>query len=195
MSLADLIYPKRKPQVATATRAAPATREAVTGPTVATVATVAVAKSKTVEAANDPESIPADCVGALLHPDGGLYLPWGPRQSSDEVRQIRGELVAIIEELCSLECWPEQHRDDVLTRATRGPLADMMPNLCYFAERLEAAQAASAALRALDSRAWHCEGLEARHYCPSCDGSCVGTRRSCKRAPSPSGWAVQTKST
>ncbi|MDG0025952.1 hypothetical protein [Trinickia sp. Y13] len=96
-------------------------------------------------AANDANAIPADCVGALRDPDGGLYLPWGPCLSIDDLRRMRAELVAMTEELCSLECWPKRYREDVLSRAICGPLADLMPNLAYFNERLSEARAEAAA--------------------------------------------------
>jgi hypothetical protein len=106
------------------------------------------------DAANDPELVSADCVGALHDPDGGLYLPWGPCLSPDDVRRMRAELVGMIEELSGLECWPESLLDDVLGRAIRGPLADLMPNLAHFTERLTEARAESAARDALDRRTW-----------------------------------------
>jgi hypothetical protein len=68
----------------------------------------------------------------------------------------------MIEELSSLECCPEPYRDDVLSRAIRGPLADLMPNMHYFTERLSAARAEAAARAALDRRAWRLEGFDDR---------------------------------
>ncbi|WP_206953354.1 hypothetical protein [Trinickia acidisoli] len=138
MSLEDLIYRNRKRKVATAT---PATHEARNKLTVASVTTVAVAKSKNREAANDPASIPADCIGALQSADGGLYLPWGPYLSPDDARRMRAELVGMIEALADLECWPWAYRDEVLTAAVRGPLSALMPDLHHFTGRLTAARA------------------------------------------------------
>ncbi|MDN7458181.1 MULTISPECIES: hypothetical protein [Burkholderia] len=103
-------------------------------------------------AADDAESIPADCVGALHDPDGGLYLPWGPYLSRDDVHRMRAELIRMVEELSALERWTSAHRDDVLARAIRGPLADLLPNTAYFCERLEAVHAEAAACAALDRR-------------------------------------------
>ncbi|WP_233831777.1 hypothetical protein [Paraburkholderia sp. ZP32-5] len=106
----------------------------------------AIATIKPVLAAHKPEVIaylrtveheaaPADCSGALLAPDGGLYLPWGPYLSPDDVRRMRAELAELIEDLADSEGWPADHRNDVLSRAMRGPLADLLPNLAYFRER------------------------------------------------------------
>ncbi|MFL9907351.1 hypothetical protein [Paraburkholderia sp. RL17-337-BIB-A] len=98
--------------------------------------------------------IPVDCIGALQSADGGLYLPWGPCLSPGDVKRMRGELVALIEELADLEQWDSGRRDDVLTRAIRGPLADLMPNLHHFNERLSEARAEAAARDAMDRRTW-----------------------------------------
>ncbi|QVN10285.1 hypothetical protein [Burkholderia sp. LAS2] len=103
-------------------------------------------------AADDAEPIPADCVGALHDPDGGLYLPWGPRLSAQDVDQLRAEVINLIEQLAHVEGWASARRDDVLTRAIRGPLADLLPNLAYFRERLDAAYAEAAACAVLDRR-------------------------------------------
>jgi hypothetical protein len=81
-------------------------------------------------------SVDADTAGALLHPDGGAYLPWGPRLSAEDVRQFRAELVGLIEELSDREYWRRERLDSVRDRAMRGPLSDLMPNLHYFRERL-----------------------------------------------------------
>ena len=166
MSLADLIYPKRNRGVATAT---PATVKGGNGPSVATVATVAVAKSRNLEAANDPTTaptIPDDCIGALQSADGGLYLPWGPCLSADDVRRMRGELVALIEELADLEQWDSGRRDDVLTRAIRGPLSDLQPNMHHFHERLTEARAEKEARALSESRSFRVTDavLRARGY-------------------------------
>ena len=83
-----------------------------------------------------------------------LWLPWGPRFSADDVRRMRTDLVGIIETLADMERWPAEHRDDVLARAVRGPLADLLPNLAHFRERLATAQAQAAARAATSRRAW-----------------------------------------
>ncbi|WNC90517.1 hypothetical protein RI103_03895 [Paraburkholderia sp. FT54] len=165
MSLEDLIYRNRKKPsgaFATATPATPATHRGVSGLTVATVATVAVAKSRNLEAANDPAPIPADCIGALQSADGGLYLPWGPYLAPDDVHQMRAELIDMIETLADMEHWDAGRRYDVLTRAIRGPLADLLPNLAHFNERLTAARAEAEARAALDRRTWRLEGFDDR---------------------------------
>ncbi|CAN7470929.1 hypothetical protein [Paraburkholderia hospita] len=110
--------------------------------------------SKIRDAANDPASIPADCIGALQSADGGLYLPWGPYLAPDDVSRMRAELVAMIETLVDMEQWDAGRRDDVLTRAIRGPLADLLPNIAHFNERLTAARAEEEARAALDRRTW-----------------------------------------
>lgn len=109
-------------------------------------------------AANDA----ADCSGALHSGDGGLYLPWGPYLSPDDVRRTRGELVAMIEDLAVLEHWQQSDLDDVLARAMRGPLADLLPNLAHFNERLTAARTVDVARAALHRRTWHGEGFDDR---------------------------------
>lgn len=162
MSLSDLIYKKRKNEVATATVATPATHGAEKPRSVATVARVAVANTEEerFDAANCSKSsncssskprdleidipITESCSGALLSSDGGFFLPWGPHLSSADVLRMRAELVDMIELIARMEGWPLADLDDVLTRAMRGPLSDLMPNLAYFRERLDRARAAAA---------------------------------------------------
>jgi hypothetical protein len=111
------------------------------------------------------DAVPSDCVGALRHPDGGLYLPWGPKLSADDVQAMRAELIAMIEELSALERWPDQFRDDVLTRAIRGPLSDLLPNRAYFAKRVERARVVPAARELAAARVWRAnEDLTNRGY-------------------------------
>ncbi|WP_052319429.1 hypothetical protein [Burkholderia sp. A9] len=100
------------------------------------------------------EPVPDDCIGALQSSDGGLYLPWGPYLDPESVERMRGELIAMIEQLSDLEDWPSGTRDDVLTRAIRGPLADLLPNVAHFAERLTTARAGVEARNLLDRRVW-----------------------------------------
>ncbi|MEM5317244.1 hypothetical protein [Paraburkholderia sp. JHI869] len=112
-------------------------------------------------AANKPEIIAFLNAeeGALIDPDpdGGVYLPWGPYLSPDDVRRTRVELVEMIKALAGLESWPPGLYDDVMTRAVRGPLSDLLPNIAHFAERLTAARA-EAETRALYScRVWRYE--------------------------------------
>jgi hypothetical protein len=170
MSLEDLIYKNRKRQLATATPATSATPSDVSRLSVARVATVAVATTRVSfpDAANcskssncsrsKPETakIPHDCIGALQASDGGLYLPWGPCLSLDDVHRMRADLVGMIEALADLETWDAGRRDDVLTRAIRGPLADLPPNLAHFQERLTEARAERAARELADRRSWRC---------------------------------------
>ncbi|MBW9107770.1 hypothetical protein [Paraburkholderia phenoliruptrix] len=95
-----------------------------------------------------------ECDGALQSEDGGFYLPWGPYLTADNIRVLRVELVWIIEHLADLEAWPEEHREDVLTRAIRGPVSDLLPNIAHFKERLTEANAEAAARDAADKRTW-----------------------------------------
>ena len=177
MSLEDLIYRNRKRPVANANPA----NTAKGGANISKISNISVSKVSRAETANDPASIPADCVGALRDPDGGAYLPWGPYLSPDDVRRMRGDLVAMIEQLSTIEGWGRDHLDDVLTRAIRGPLADLLPNLHHFRERLKSARTAAEQEARRRAQAWRCEALDARGYCDGCDGSCIGTRRSCTR--------------
>lgn len=148
----------------------------------------AIATIKPELAAHKPEivahlrhvtTVPADCLGALRDPDGGLYLPWGGHLSPNDACRMSGELIDMIETLADMENWPPELRDDVRTRALRGPLADLLPNYSHFRERLDAARAAGSARTALEMRSWHLEGLADRHYCEACNGSCFGTAKRC----------------
>jgi hypothetical protein len=112
--------------------------------------------------AADDADYPADCTGALIDPDGGAFLPWGPYLSPDDVRRMRAELIGQIEELSGLECWPDSYRDEVLTAAVRGPLSALMPDLHHFTGRLSAARAESEAREALAARVWRLEGFDDR---------------------------------
>lgn len=127
---------------------------------------LAVASIKPEIAAHKPEIMAylraatddaADCHGGLHSRDGGVYLPWGPYLSPDDVREMRGELAAKIKQLADLERWPQSDLNEVLTRGIRGPLADLLPNIAHFNERLMAARAVAATL---DRRTWHSEGLD-----------------------------------
>ncbi|MBK3821939.1 hypothetical protein [Paraburkholderia aspalathi] len=113
-------------------------------------------------AANDSVSIPADCVGSLISLSGGAYLPWGPYLSADEVLCMRAELLTMIERLAALEGWAREHLDDVMTRAMRGPLSDLLPNLSHFRDRISALIAEQAACDALLRRSWRGDGLDDR---------------------------------
>ncbi|HDR9799307.1 TPA: hypothetical protein QDC59_002899 [Burkholderia cenocepacia] len=143
MSLADLIYKKRRGGVANANHANPANGGGRSGGNLSSVSNISVSKVRQeVDGVIDRAEIPPDCVGALVDPDsGGLFLPWGSRLSADDVRRLSAELVGAIETLASMEHWPHELLDDMLGRAIRGPLADLLPNVSYFRERLEAAHA------------------------------------------------------
>lgn len=111
------------------------------------------------------DAIPADCAGALHSRSGGLYLPWGPYLDPESVKRLRADLVGMIEELAVLEAWPDDCRDDVLARAIRGPLSDLLPNLHYFRERTDDARAEHETRKAEHSRAWRAnDDLRNRGY-------------------------------
>jgi hypothetical protein len=114
------------------------------------------------DAANDSQAEPDDCAGALIDPDGGAYLPWGPYLSPADVQRMRGELFDMIDELCRREGWSNERRHDTMTRAMRGPLADLMPNLAYFNGQLTVARAEAAARAAMTARTWRMEGFDKR---------------------------------
>jgi hypothetical protein len=84
----------------------------------------------------------------------GEFWPWAPYLTAADVERFRTELVGMIERLADMEQWPDEHRDDVLTRAIRGPLADLLPNLHHFNQRLTEATAEAAAREAVDKRTW-----------------------------------------
>lgn len=178
MSLSDLIHKKRKEPFATATPATFATHQAAPARPVAGVATVAVANPVN-DSSNKADSSREEamcsnssncsrsnvdfstagisddlCAGALIHPKGGAYLPWGPYLAPDDVHRMRTELAAMIEALANLELWADELRDDVLSRAIRAPLSALLTDVHYFNERLTAARAEAAARAALDLRMW-----------------------------------------
>ncbi|CAM2179148.1 TubC N-terminal docking domain-containing protein [Paraburkholderia sacchari] len=104
-------------------------------------------------AANDA----TDCAGALRSCDGGLYLPWGPYLSPGDVRDLRAELAELIGSIADAEGWSASCRDEVLVRALRGPLSDLLPNLAHFRERAAQFYAKCQARRLLRSRAWRAD--------------------------------------
>jgi len=105
-------------------------------------------------AANDDQPIPADCSGALRSANGGLYLPWGPRLSPDDVRLLRIKLIDLIDNLAKMEHWPSETYDSIMSRAMNGPLSDLLPNIEYFHTRLNEQRAAATARELLAARAW-----------------------------------------
>ncbi|CAG9194539.1 conserved hypothetical protein [Paraburkholderia tropica] len=84
----------------------------------------------------------------------GEFWPWAPYIGAADVQRMQTELVGMIERLADLEEWPDEQRDDVLARAVRGPLADLLPNLHHFNQRLTDATAAAAARAAVEKRTW-----------------------------------------
>ncbi|MFM0363700.1 hypothetical protein [Paraburkholderia sediminicola] len=102
------------------------------------------------------------CAGALIHPKGGAYLPWGPYLAPDDVQRMRTDLVGMIEALGDIERWPDELRDDVLCRGIRAPLSALLTDLQHFTERLTVARAEAAARDALDRHTWKMEGFDGR---------------------------------
>ncbi|WP_133660514.1 hypothetical protein [Paraburkholderia sp. BL10I2N1] len=93
--------------------------------------------------------------GTLTDPDSRApYLPWGQYLGAGGVQRFRANLVGCIERLADMEGWPDEHRDDVLARAIRGPLADLLPNLRHFNERLTEVTAEEAAREKIRMRSW-----------------------------------------
>lgn len=84
----------------------------------------------------------------------GEFWPWAPYLTAADVERFRADLVTTIEQLSDMEHWPADHRDDVLARAIRGPLSDLLPNLHYFNQRLAEANATAAARSAVHARGW-----------------------------------------
>ncbi|MBB5467247.1 hypothetical protein HDG32_003367 [Paraburkholderia sp. CI2] len=108
---------------------------------------------------------PTARVRAPVDPDGGAHLPWGPYLSPDDVRRLRADLAGMLEELAALEGWARELLDDVMTRAMRGPLADLLPNLHYFRERVKAMRAKVATRDEAARRTWRAnEDLTKRGY-------------------------------
>ncbi|MFP3798688.1 hypothetical protein [Paraburkholderia sp. SIMBA_027] len=84
----------------------------------------------------------------------GEFWPWAPYLGAADVQRMQTELVGMIERLADLEEWPDEQRDDVLARAVRGPLADLLPNLHHFNQRLTEAASVAAARKAVEKRTW-----------------------------------------
>lgn len=124
----------------------------------------ALAELKPEIAANKPEIMAFLKAGggALIDPDGGAYLPWGPYLSADDVFRLRAELAELIEDMADAEDWTPAYRDEVLARAMRGPLYDLLPNLAYFRERVAAFYAECEARQLLRRRSWRMEGFDDR---------------------------------
>jgi hypothetical protein len=109
------------------------------------------------QAAAPSDAAPVDCPDALRTKSGALYLPWCAPIPADQVRVLMAELVELIEMLADYEAWPKSDRDEVLARAVRGPLADLMPNLHHFRERTTQARAEYDARQAARDRAWRAD--------------------------------------
>jgi hypothetical protein len=104
---------------------------------------------------------PAECEDIRPNSEGTLHdesaphsLPWGPRMSSCDVRRLLDELHAMIEELARVEGWPSERLADIMTRAIRGPLTDLLPNVAHFGTRLREQRAHTAARELLAKLTW-----------------------------------------
>jgi hypothetical protein len=102
-------------------------------------------------------ALPEDCKGALKHPDGGLYLPWGPYVDPAKLAAMQRDLFAAIEELGRLERWPDDYFDHVAYCIERQPISTLRPDLAHFRDRLRAARAEEAGRLAASRRAWKCD--------------------------------------
>ncbi|WP_341312603.1 hypothetical protein WN982_14160 [Paraburkholderia sp. IMGN_8] len=114
------------------------------------------------EATHDPQAEPDDCAGALIDPDGGPYLPWGPYLAADNVRRLRAELFAMIDELAQAEGWTPERYSDTMGRARNGPVADLLDNIEYFNAKLIERCAEDEARALLAARSWRLEGFDDR---------------------------------
>ncbi|MGF6608483.1 hypothetical protein OKW45_003405 [Paraburkholderia sp. WSM4175] len=118
-------------------------------------------KNETVPAASEKpsfdhktERIPDYCMGALRDPVGGLFLPWGPYLTADDVRRLRAELFTAIVELADAERWTRERYNDTVARAARGPLADLLPNIEYFSAKVRELRAEATVREVMAARAW-----------------------------------------
>lgn len=107
-------------------------------------------------------NISGNSAGALIDPNGGAYLPWGPYLAPADVRRMRGELCATIDELAARESWPRSHKNEILSLATDGSLANLLQDRRYFDARLRGQRVQSAAREQLAARTWQGEGLDGR---------------------------------
>ncbi|WP_321907444.1 hypothetical protein [Paraburkholderia sp. J11-2] len=145
MTLADLIYKKRRMMDASASVANPANHEFNAGQTVSEFSDLSISSATQIDLPDETNTASVDEAKSECESSSGLFLPWGPYLSADDVIQLRGELVGMIERLSNLERWPHSTRDAIVRRAIYGPLADLLPNIAHFRERVEAAQANAAA--------------------------------------------------
>lgn len=158
MKLSDLIRGKLDREVAKANPANSAKDARKGEPTLAGLATSALANPGTPKAANDVQAKLDGCAGALVDPDAGAYLPWGPYLSPADVQRMRGELFDMIDELCRFEGWSLERRHDTMTRAVCGPLSDLLPNIEYFHAKVSERRAEAEAAALLAARSWRFEG-------------------------------------
>ena len=93
---------------------------------------------------------------------GASFWPWGPYLTAADVARRRAELVNMIEQLADMESWPRELLDDVLARAVRGPLSDLLPNVAYFRERLAGALTDVRARNETAARSWPLAGFNDR---------------------------------
>ncbi|WP_175579044.1 hypothetical protein [Paraburkholderia dokdonensis] len=115
-----------------------------------------------VVAANEPAYSPDNCAGAQNDPAGGPYLPWGPYLAAENVRSLRAELAAMIDEIARAEAWPPERYADTKARAINGPLSDLLANVEYFKARVIERRAETEAHALLAARSWRLEGFDDR---------------------------------
>ncbi|MFM0736543.1 hypothetical protein PQQ51_04740 [Paraburkholderia xenovorans] len=105
-------------------------------------------------ASNDLPPVPADCAGALRHPDGGLFLPWGPYVDQAQLKATQRELFDVVDELAKLERWPDEYFDRVVYCIERQPISTLRPDLAHFRERLAAARVDEQSRHTAARRSW-----------------------------------------
>jgi hypothetical protein len=95
----------------------------------------------------DMDAVPADCIGALRDPDGGVYLPWGPYLDQEQLKALQRALFEIVDEVAKLERWPDDVYDVIRQTIERQPISTLGPDTAYFRRRLYEARAVAAAVR------------------------------------------------
>ncbi|WP_175939911.1 hypothetical protein [Caballeronia sp. BCC1704] len=108
------------------------------------------------------DAVPEACRGALLSEDGGYYLPWGPYLTREALAEWQRELFAVVDELATLEGWPELTYDLIAGQIERQPISTIRPDLAYFRGRLERAKAERRERERRAARSWRGEGLDNR---------------------------------
>lgn len=103
---------------------------------------------------NDSIETPADCVGALREPGGGLYLPWCLYIDSVQLAALQQELLEIVDQLANLERWHDDTYDRVIGAIERQPISTLLPDLGYFRDRLRIARAEDQVRQAATQRSW-----------------------------------------